>query len=130
MSHKSKFNYIIFHRGCLDGFSSYFVSHISGRLTKDVEIYPDVPSTYKIPPNIAGKDVLIADVAYKKQILEEIFKMASSVVFIDHHPSIKNDVDELYKKYNNKGNITIIYDESRCGATLTWKYFNGRDKIP
>ena len=130
MSHKTKFNYIIFHRGCLDGFSAYFVAHNSGRLTKDIKIYPDIPSTHKIPPNINGKDILIADVAYKKEVLEEIFKVAKSVVFIDHHISIKEDVDILHKKYNNKGNITIIYDDTRCGATLTWKYFNGREKIP
>jgi oligoribonuclease NrnB/cAMP/cGMP phosphodiesterase (DHH superfamily) len=130
MTHKTKFNYIIFHKGCLDGFSGYFVSYISGRLTKDVEIYPDSPSTYKIPPNIGGKDILIVDVAYKKQVLEEIFKSAKSVVFIDHHPTIKNDVNVLYTKYNNNTNISIIYDDTRCGATLAWKYFNGRDKIP
>lgn len=130
MSQKTKFNYIIFHNGCLDGFSGYFVSHISGRLTKDVEIYPDVPSSNKIPSNINGKDILIIDVAYKKEILEPIFKVAKSVVFIDHHSSIKEDVEILYKKYNNSGNITIIYDDTKCGSTLAWKYFFGRDKIP
>lgn len=130
MSNKTKFNYIIFHRGCLDGFSGFFVSHISGRLTKDADIYPDMPSTNRIPPNINGKDLLIVDVAYKKEILEEIFKIVKSVVFIDHHISIKEDVEILYKKYNNNGNISIIYDDTRCGATLAWKYFNGREKIP
>lgn len=130
MSQKTKFNYIIFHRGCLDGFAGYFVSHISGRLTKDVEIYPDKPYSTKIPPNISNKDILIIDVAYKKEILELIFKEAKSVVFIDHHVSIKEDVEVLYKKYNNTGNITILYDDTMCGSTIAWKYFFGRDKIP
>lgn len=130
MSHKIKFNYIIFHRGCLDGFSGFFVAHNSGRLTKDAIIYPDVPSATKIPPDIKNKDIIIIDVAYKKAVLEEIFKYARSVVFIDHHVSIKEDVIDLYKKYNNKNNITIIYDPDRCGSTLTWKYFTPREKIP
>ncbi|VBB18522.1 hypothetical protein YASMINEVIRUS_985 [Yasminevirus sp. GU-2018] len=147
---KKNFNYIIFHGGCLDGFSGFFVAHISGRLTKDVIIHEDVPSTTKIPPDIDGKDVVIIDVAYKKEVLEEIFKYAKSVVFIDHHVSIKEDVAELYKKYNNapvvqdtdsdseqststskiSDNITIVYDDTRCGSTLAWSYFFGRQKIP
>ncbi len=137
MANKQNFNYIIYHKGCLDGFSGFFVAHISGRLTKDVYIYEDVPSTNRIPPDIDGKDMLIIDVAYKKEVLEEIFKYARSVVFIDHHDSIKYDVQELYKKYNNentpeneKNRITIIYDDTRCGATLAWSYLFESHKIP
>ena len=130
MANKIKFNYIIFHRGCLDGFSGFFVAHISGRLTNDVEIYPDVPSATKVPPNIENTDIIIIDVAYKKNILESIFKNAHSVVFIDHHISIRNDVDELHKKYNHLNNINIIFDSDRCGSTLAWKYFFSRQKIP
>jgi oligoribonuclease NrnB/cAMP/cGMP phosphodiesterase (DHH superfamily) len=135
MANKQNFNYIIYHKGCLDGFSGFFVAHISGRLTKDVFIYEDIPSTNRIPPDIDGKDMLIIDVAYKKDVLEEIFKYARSVVFIDHHDSIKDDVQELYKKYgdqneNGKGRIQIIYDDTRCGATLAWNYLFGRQEIP
>lgn len=130
MTEKRQFNYIIFHSGCLDGFSGFFVAHISGRLTKDVFIYEDVPSTTKIPPNIDGKDIAILDVAYKKEVLEQIFKYAKSVVFIDHHVSIKEDVNELHLKYNNNNSITIVYDEERCGSTLAWRYFFGRQQIP
>ncbi len=130
MSHKNTFNYIIYHRGCLDGFSGFFVANLSGRLDKNVEIYPDVPSTNNVPPNIDNKEVIIIDVAYKKEVLEIIFKYAKSVVFIDHHISIKEDVAELYKKYNNNKKITIVYEETSCGATLAWKYFFSRQQIP
>jgi nanoRNase/pAp phosphatase (c-di-AMP/oligoRNAs hydrolase) len=134
MANKQNFNYIIFHKSCLDGFAGFFIAHMSGRLTKDVIIYEDVPSTTRVPPDIDGKDLLIIDVAYKKEILEEIFKFVKSVVFIDHHVSIKDDVQELYKKYSNEVNkqryITIIYDDERCGSTLTWSYLFGRQKIP
>ena len=70
MTHNRQFNYIIFHRGCLDGFSGFFVCYTSGRLTDNVQIYSDVPSSKRVPPNIDGKDVIIVDVAYKKEILE------------------------------------------------------------
>jgi oligoribonuclease NrnB/cAMP/cGMP phosphodiesterase (DHH superfamily) len=125
-----RYNYIIFHRGCIDGFSAFFVANYSGKLTKDVIIHPDVPFTKKIPNNIENKDILILDVAYNKNVLEEIIKVAKSVVFIDHHVSIKDDVKILYQKYKDKKNITIIYDNELCGATLTWKFLQPRQKIP
>jgi oligoribonuclease NrnB/cAMP/cGMP phosphodiesterase (DHH superfamily) len=123
-----KFNYIIFHGGCLDGFSGFFVAHMSGRLTNDVTIYQDQPSSTNVPPNIDGKDIIIIDVAYKREILEIIFKHAKSVVFIDHHVSISDDVQKLYKTYNTKNNIHILYDSDRCGSTLTWSFFYGDDQ--
>ena len=125
----NKFNYIIFHGGCLDGYSGFSIAYMSGRLTPDVKIYEDQPSTNNVPPDIDGKDIIIIDVAYKKNILEIIFKYAKSVVFIDHHVSISEDVNELYKKYNTAMNIQIVYDSTRCGATLAWSFFNG-DKKP
>lgn len=130
MSAQNTFNYVIFHRGCLDGFSSYFVAKNSGRVSDNAIIYEDVPSTTRIPRGIEGKDMLIMDVAYRKDVLEQIFKKARSVVFIDHHVSIKEDVEELYEKYNNKNNITIKYNDKHSGATLTWKYFHRREQAP
>lgn len=131
MEKERKFNYIIFHGGCLDGFSGFFIAQYSGKLTEDVIIYEDAPSTNRIPPNIDGKDIIIIDVAYKREILEEIFKYAKSVVFIDHHISIRDDVSKLSEIYNNKDkNIKIIYNEDRCGSTLTWGYFFGIMEIP
>ena len=117
----TKYNYVIFHKGCLDGFSGFIVLTTTGTIKENAIIHPDVPSTDTIPPNINGKDVIIIDVAYKKQILEKIFLYARSVVFIDHHVTIKNDTEELKK--NNKKNIEILYDHKKCGASLTWKYF-------
>jgi nanoRNase/pAp phosphatase (c-di-AMP/oligoRNAs hydrolase) len=126
----NKYNYVIFHKGCLDGFSGYFVAHNTGKIDKNATVWQDVPSATRVPKGIEGKDVLIIDVAYKKEVLEEIFRLASSVVFIDHHVSIKEDVEELYEKYKDKTNIKIKYDERHSGATLTWKFFHKREQAP
>jgi len=111
----------------VDGFCGFFVAWMSGKLAKDITIYEDMPSANNVPPDIKGKTLIIIDVAYKKEILEIIFSEAASVVFIDHHVSINNDVEELKKKYTN---IKIIYDEEECGASLAWKYFNSRKEMP
>lgn len=122
------FDYAIYHRGCLDGFSGFFVAHLSGRLSKDVFVYADIPSAKNIPPNIVGKNIIIIDVAYKKEILSEIVQLSKKVVFIDHHVSIAEDNIEIQKKYSKK--MEIVYDSERSGATLTWMYFNPRQIAP
>lgn len=119
----SSYNYVIFHRGCFDGFTSFIILTKTGKISDDAIIYPDVPSTKTIPPKIENKNVIIMDVAYKYDILKSICLDAKSVTFIDHHITIHDDVKRLTETLNNK-NIKILYDEEECGASLTWKYFN------
>lgn len=127
MSSNKNFNYIIYHKNCIDGFAGFFIAYLSNKLLQNVNIYGDQPSTKTVPSDIDDKDIIIIDVAYNKDVLEQICKYAKSVVFIDHHDGIKQDVVNIQKKYNN---IEIIYDEEFSGASLSWKYFNGDDKIP
>ena len=99
------YNYIIFHKGCIDGFTGFFILHNSNSIDPNALIYPDVPYATKPPPNVHDKDVIIIDVAYKNNIILEIIKHARSVVFIDHHDTIKNDVLEIKKTNMTGGNI-------------------------
>ena len=121
-----KYNYIIFHRGCRDGFSGFIILNRTNTIHPNAQIYPDVPSAKGIPPNIEGCDVIIIDVAYTYNILKEIISLAKSVTFIDHHITIHNDVQKLH----NEPKLTILYDEQECGASLTWKFFHGSKKMP
>jgi len=115
------YNYVIFHKNCLDGFSSYIVLTKTNRLSNDAFIYPDIPSTKEKPPNLKNKNVIIMDVAYSESILRKIFEEANHVLFIDHHITIKNDVAKLAYEFGNKHKI--VYDETMSGASLTWSYF-------
>jgi oligoribonuclease NrnB/cAMP/cGMP phosphodiesterase (DHH superfamily) len=123
-----KYNYAIYHKNCPDGFSSLMVLLKSKMITQDAIIYHDVPSAYYPPKNIDDKDLIIMDVAYKYNVLRDICERAKSVVFIDHHVTIKEDVEKL--KDNFKKKITIIYDEKESGASLTWKFFFTGEKMP
>jgi uncharacterized protein len=129
MYHKY-FDYIIYHKQCLDGFSSLFVSYLAKTIKKNTIIYPDVPSTTTTPPNITNKNVLIMDVSYSISIFKNIVQSAKSVLFIDHHISNIEDIVDYIKTLNDPRKVKIIYDKSRCGATLTWKYFFPRKTIP
>jgi len=121
------YNYVIFHKGCLDGFTSFIVLHKSGKISDSAIIYPDVPSAKVPPPNLENKDVIILDVAYKYDVLMSVSEKAKSVTFIDHHVTIHGDVEKI-KKLNS--NIKIIYDEKECGASLAWQTFNKNKKLP
>lgn len=116
------YDYIIYHKNCLDGFSAYFILTKTGLILKNnYFVYPDQPSAKEIPPNIKGHNVIILDVAYKSDVLEGIIEQAKSVIHIDHHITIRDDVVRLINKYKNK--FISIYNEKESGASLTWKYF-------
>jgi oligoribonuclease NrnB/cAMP/cGMP phosphodiesterase (DHH superfamily) len=124
------FNYAIYHKNCPDGFSSLMVLLKAKRISKDGIIYHDVPSASYPPKEIDNKDIIIMDVAYKYNVLREIFERAKSVVFIDHHVTIIDDVKKLSSMPKYKNKVKIIYDVNESGASLTWKYFFKNIKMP
>lgn len=123
---KIKYDYIIYHNNCFDGFTGFFLFIKTKLWTPKPFVYPDQPHAKNIPPNIDGKNVIIIDVAYNAKIVKEIAIRANKILFIDHHVSIKNDIKDL----NLGPQHTIVYEESESGASLVWKYFYGDKKMP
>ena len=128
----NKYNFVIYHRGCYDGFSCFIILKKSGMISDDAIIYPDVPSAKIVPKNIENKNVIIMDTAYNSEILKEIFSLAKSVTFIDHHVTIKDDVQKIKKMFESDQieNIKVIYDEFECGSSLTWNFLFPNKKLP
>lgn len=126
---KDKYNYVIYHKGCTDGFSGFVILTMTDMIDNNALIYPDVPSAYHAPPDIKNKNVIIIDVAYKKEVLKHILEKAKRVTFIDHHVTIKDDVEQL-QKHMSKKNHEIIYDNDKSGASLTWEYFFKGKPLP
>jgi uncharacterized protein len=120
-----KYNYIIYHKNCFDGFSSLCIFMNTNNLSKDYIIYPDIPSSNIIPPSIKGKNVIIMDVAYKNELLKKIVKLSNFVLFIDHHVSIIEDVKTLTDK-----KLRVNYNSSKSAAILVWEFFNKNKKYP
>jgi uncharacterized protein len=122
------FDYVIFHKYCLDGFSGFIILTTTNTIDRNALIYPDVPSAKEPPPNLHGKNVIVIDVAYKKEIIEQMFNEAKFVLFIDHHISIRNDILQLVALNANRHRV--VYDSSKSGASLTWRYFYPKKKLP
>jgi oligoribonuclease NrnB/cAMP/cGMP phosphodiesterase (DHH superfamily) len=119
-----KYNYIIYHKNCLDGFASFVILFNSKTIATQHHIFPDVPSAKSVPLNISDKDVIIMDVAYSYEILKQIMLLARSVTFIDHHVTIHDDVKKIYQEIKSSSNkeIVIIYDKLKSGCALTWEF--------
>lgn len=114
------YDYIIYHKDCTDGFTGLLVFLKTKYWKKGkTKIYPDVPFATEPPPLIENKNVIIIDVAYNKTMIQKIAEKVNRLLFIDHHKSIQEDVENLELDNRHK----IIFDTTYSGASLTWKYF-------
>jgi len=106
----------------MDGFTAAWVAK---------KVYPNAeffPGYYgQSPPNMAGKDVLMVDFSYKRQVLLEHAVSAKRITILDHHESAQNDLKDLVAL---DGNIEVMFDLSKSGARITWEWFFPHDKTP
>ena len=109
---------VIYHHPCSDGASSGFVAwkYLLAKFPERNVMYLPM-SIGSLPPNgIDGKNVLICDYSYKKDVLNELIKKVNKLLIIDHHKSAEEDLREIDDKYK-------IFDMNHSGAMLTWYYF-------
>ena len=119
-----KYNYVLFHNPCLDGFLSYVVIRQAGLLVDKPFIRGVAPDIKVVPPRIKNMDVLIADLNLDREVIIEILRLAKSVLFIDHHQS-SFFVKSLMKTFSN---LHVIHDIKSCASKLIYETFLRRDK--
>ena len=119
---------VIYHGKCADGFGSALAAYIYFQSTNGfnvngnkVEYFP--ASFNQEPPNVKGKNVLICDFSYKRDILLRMISDARTLAVIDHHKSAKLDLEDI--PLENK-----MFDMNHSGAYLTWKYFYPDQDVP
>ena len=109
---------VIYHNPCSDGTGSGFVAwkYLSQKFPeRTVEYYPcNIGSPP--PQNLEGKNVLICDYSYKKDVLLELIDKTNKLLIIDHHKSAEKELSDIEEKYK-------IFDMEHSGAMLTWFYF-------
>jgi len=122
MSNKQKSNKLcIYHGNCPDGFGAAWA--VRDSLGSDIVFYKGVHQ--QDPPDVSGLDVLLVDFSYKKDVLENMLKTASSITILDHHISAEKDLADLL----TAGKIKGLFDMNKSGAMLAWQWFNP-DKQP
>lgn len=104
---------VIYHADCADGFTAAWVAHLY--YTKrgiDPEL---VAARYgDAPPDVAGRDVLIVDFSYPREVLVRMHEEARALLVLDHHKTAREALEGL---------PFAFFDEGRSGAMLAWDYF-------
>lgn len=104
----------LYHKDCVDGFTSAWIFYrYSLDRYKDIKF---IPMTHgmnheDIKPDIIGKNVLIVDFSFKRNVLLELQPLAKSMLVVDHHKTALEDLEGL---------PFAIFDMSKCGASLLW----------
>lgn len=102
--------------GCLDGFASAWVMNCFAKLTgMEVEFVVGIYQTP--PPDVTGKNVILLDFSYKRDVLLEMVSKANSITIIDHHKTAEEDLKDLPL------NVECHFDMERSGAMMTWNHF-------
>jgi hypothetical protein len=124
MASMKKYNYILFHHPCNDGFLSFVLLHKFGLLENDVYTKGVPADITKVPPNIKNRDVIIVDLNIKTELLMKIVEISRSVFFIDHHHERNANL--------NHPKLTVLVNLESCSSKIIWDTFNPnkRKKMP
>lgn len=133
----------IYHGNCADGFgAAWAVREALGHDNVDFHagIHQDPP------PDVAGRDVIMVDFAYKRPVLLEMGKVAHSLLILDHHKSAAEDLEGLgydlsagpwdssyeawidevipYLLNESLAPVGVLFDMERSGAGIAWDFFH------
>lgn len=102
----------IYHFPCADGFTAAWVVK---QAHPDAEL---VGAKYgDAPPDVTGRDVVIVDFSYKRDVLKSIINAANSVTILDHHKTAAEDLAGL------ESDACVVFDMNRSGAMIAWNHF-------
>ena len=110
----------IYHKNCSDGFGAALAVKLwADKNGRKVDF---LPATHgDSAPNVKGKEVLIVDFSYSRDILLNMHNEAKSLVVLDHHKTAKESLDGLN---------FCIFDMQKSGAVLTWEYLFPDKEVP
>jgi len=110
----------IYHGNCADGFgAAWAVRHA---LYSEMDYHA---GTYnETPPDCTGREVIMVDFSYQREVLLEIAAVAKSVLILDHHKSAAAQLVDLPE------NVTATFDMDRSGAMIAWEHFNPNQTAP
>jgi oligoribonuclease NrnB/cAMP/cGMP phosphodiesterase (DHH superfamily) len=104
----------IYHADCLDGFSAAWVID-TAHAQSGLEFYPGVPQ--QPPPDVHGREVILVDFSYKRDLLLAMADAAETILILDHHASAQTELVDLPE------NVTTVFDMDRCGAMIAWSHY-------
>lgn len=110
---------VYYHDGCADGKAGAWIFHRKYPTACFVGL--KAGSSPTDTSSLTDKHVVFVDVCPPTpDAIREILRVAASVLIVDHHETSKRTLESL----KDEPKLTVIYDESRCGAALAWDLLN------
>jgi oligoribonuclease NrnB/cAMP/cGMP phosphodiesterase (DHH superfamily) len=100
---------VLYHANCLDGFTAAWCAWLS--FGDSAEYVPVQYGPGQELPNVTGRDVLIVDFSYPRDVLLEMHAKAKSLRVFDHHHTAQQALDGL---------DFCTFDMNRSGAGITY----------
>jgi len=137
---KKSINCIIYHTENSDGVMSanIVVKYLlENKTADDLLIIPTKPSSGKGSLNrriekyagqLEGRNVIILDLQYNKEMLDYIKSLAKDVLVIDDHPIGQNQ--KSVSNNRNSNETHFIGNNSHATVAYTWKFFYPKKDVP
>ena len=104
---------VIYHDHCTDGWTAAWVAH--RYFEKSCRSCELLAASYgDTPPKVDGRDVVIVDFSYSRDVLVKMRERARSLLVLDHHRTAEEAL---------RGLPFVTFDMSRSGAGLAWDRF-------
>ena len=101
---------IIYHASCADGMTAAWIANQAFPGGCDL-----VPAQYgEDPPSVKGRDVLVLDFSYPREVMVQMSKDAHQLRVFDHHKTAAEACAGL---------PFCLFDMEKSGARLIWEYF-------
>jgi uncharacterized protein len=75
---------VLYHGGCPDGFGSAFVAWLLLSDSEKEIKYQGVNHLSALP-DVRGKRVILLDICFKSQVIQDMIQTADKLLVIDHH---------------------------------------------
>jgi oligoribonuclease NrnB/cAMP/cGMP phosphodiesterase (DHH superfamily) len=113
-----------YHAGCPDGFGAAWA--IWKAWGPEAEYRPRGHDDALRPQDLAGAEVVFADIALPNPALRQLGERAARVVLLDHHVTALERFEaepELAAQLAARGHL-VRFDLAQSGATLAWRHFH------
>lgn len=116
-------NIVVYHKNCADGFGAATVFY--KRFKDEVDYFPGSYTDQMYDLELfRDRGVYLVDFSYKREVVEEIIKIAKFVRLIDHHKSALEDLKGLK-------NLDFCNSSNEfSGAMLAWRWLFPTEEPP
>lgn len=120
------YDYVIYHRNCLDGFSSLVVAYAGGLFSPKIWFNTISPNEDSVPNLTSDNRVLIMDLNLPFSVVKKIVDQSAYVMMVDHHKN--KDQDKIKSLTGPK--FTYHFDQNECAASMMWKMCFPNQNLP